>query len=393
MTKITQTYIDKLKPTGARFEKSLQFGLYIAVSAKGVKSYCYKYSDLKTKARRKKNIANANITSLEDACKMAISYNSLLKQGIDPFVIAKEQDDKAKLQKMTLCEIMGDWREVKGRHLSPKHLRDRISRFNNHLAPILGDLPIAEISLFKAREMIKPIYDEKAHIGEKIARDLREMGDYAVEMGILENNHLSLIKKAFPRPKVTHQPRIKAEELPQFMKDLIRSRMDYITRYLIEFQLLTMVRANEVVTAEWAHIDFINARWNIPPENMKMKKAHSVPLSTQALEILHELQKFTGHLRYIFAGHNDKNAHYSSNTANQAFKRLGYKGRMTPHGMRGLARTYLADKGVAFEVAESCLAHETGGSVSKSYNSSNYFEQRIAVMQLWGDFIEQCKKQ
>lgn len=187
---------------------------------------------------------------LSRALEMAFSFNRLLENGVEPFANMTETNDIIKIH--TLRDIVVDWRLIKGQHLSQKHLRDRMARFNNHLFPILGDFHIAEITLFKARELIKPIYDKAPHMGEKIARDLREMGDYAVEMGILENNHLNLIKKSFPRPKAKNNPCIKSEELPQFLQDLSHSKMDLQTRFLIEFQLLTMVRANEVVTAEWA---------------------------------------------------------------------------------------------------------------------------------------------
>lgn len=392
MQKFTQSYIDKLKPTGAEYEISLGFRLFVVVSAKGVKSYRYKYTNLTTKARKKKNIASADAMKLEQALEMAFSFNRLLENGLDPF--AKMTDTSNHIKSKTLRDIVDDWRQIKGQHLSQKHLRDRMARFNNHLFPILGDFSIAEITLFKARELIKPIYDKAPHMGEKIARDLREMGDHAVEMGILENNHLSLIKNSFPRPKAINNPCIKAEELPQFLQDLSLSKMDLQTRFLIEFQLLTMVRANEVVTAEWAHIDFKNACWNIPPENMKMKRAHAVPLSKQALDILQEQQKYSGHLRYIFPNRRDKNKHYSPNTANQAFYRaLGYKDRMTPHGMRSLASTYLEDIGAeSLEVIDACLAHCKKEATTKAYLRSNYYERRIKVMQLWGDYVEQCKK-
>jgi prophage CP4-57 integrase len=76
-------------------------------------------------------------------------------------------------------------------------------------------------------------------------------------------------------------------------------------------------------------------------------------------------------------------------TANTAIKRMGYAGRQTAHGLRGLARTYLAEQNTNHEHAEACLAHKTGGNVSLAYNHATYLEQRKAIMQKWGDFVEQ----
>ncbi|MDD7425033.1 MAG: hypothetical protein SOW21_07510 [[Actinobacillus] rossii] len=168
MHKFTQSYIDKLKPTGEQYEISLGFRLFVVVSAKGVKSYRYKYTDLTTKARKKKNIASADTMKLSQALEMAFCFNRLLDNGVEPFANMTETNDIIKTH--TLRDIVDDWRLIKGQHLSQKHLRDRMARFNNHLFPILGDFHIAEITLFKARELIKPIYDKAPHMGEKIAK-------------------------------------------------------------------------------------------------------------------------------------------------------------------------------------------------------------------------------
>lgn len=389
---LTKSQIFKIKGNGKKQRFSLGNKLFLFVQPSGKLSYRYCYISPITKLHKVKAIGDPLVMDLSEALSLALSYNAILKKGIDPIEQAQSKEEKAQLEKITLEEIAQDWQQVKGQRLSPKHLRDRLSRFKNHLFSILGRFPIAEIELFNARELIKPIYDKFPHMGEKVARDLRELGDHAVEMGILKSNHLNLIKKSFPRPKAKHNPCIKSEELPQFFKKLQYSNIHFQTRFFIEFLLLTMVRANELAQAEWTEIDFKNERWDIPAEKMKMNKPHSVPLSKQALEILFEMRKFSGNGRFIFPHRETPNKHCSANTANQAFYRaLGYKDKMTPHGMRSLARTYLADKGVSFEVAEACLSHETGGSVAKAYNRSSYFEQRIAVMQMWGDFVEQCK--
>lgn len=395
MTKkaLTQTQIRNIKGNGKIQRFSLGNKLFLFVQPSGKLSYRYCYRLPVTNVHKVKHIGDPLLMSLNEALSIALSYNLQLSQGIDPFEVAEKKANEEKKQQITLREIAEDWQITKGGSLQPRTLRDRIARFKRYLLPILGDVPISEIELADAREKIKPIYFKVPHIGEKVARDLRNLADHAVEMGILSANHLQLIKKSFPRPPAENNPCITPEELPEFLRTLNRSSLLIQTRLLIEFELLTMVRADEVVTAEWSEVDFSTSLWHIPKEKMKGgKKPHSVPLSRQALEVLKEMRNYTGHKQYIFAGRTVKNPHYSSNTANQAFKKLGYKDRMTPHGMRSLARTYLADQGVPFEVAEACLSHTVGSQVAKTYNKSTYLEQRKEAMQLWGDFVEQCKK-
>lgn len=393
MTKINQTFINKLKATGKEERYSLGHKLFLVMTPKGSKSYRYIYRLPDTKAIRKKNLGRADIISLEEALNMAISYNLSIAQGIDPLAQIQAEEKQLQLQKITLIEIAEDWHKTKGLRLSEAHLKDRLARFKNHLFPILGEYPISAITLFNARELIKPIANKAPFMAEKVARDLRELGNHAVEMGILSSNHLALIKQSFPRPKSKPNPCIKSHELPLFFKRLFESNVMLQTRLLIEFELLTMVRANEAASAEWTDIDFENKRWVISAEKMKMDKPHYVPLSTQAIEILRLLQQLNGNKKYVFVHRTDDNKHISSNTANQAFKRLGYKDVMTPHGMRSLAATYLEDIGAeAHEVINACLAHNEKSTTAKVYLRSNFYERRIPVMQIWGDYVEQCKR-
>jgi len=68
--------------------------------------------------------------------------------------------------------------------------------------------------------------------------------------------------------------------------------------------------------------------------------------------------------------------------------RMGYKGRMTGHGFRGLASTILHEQGYAHEHIELQLAHAPGNAVSAAYNHALYLEPRAKVMRDWTDFLE-----
>jgi integrase len=46
--------------------------------------------------------------------------------------------------------------------------------------------------------------------------------------------------------------------------------------------------------AKWEEIEFEKKEWRIPAERMKMRELHIVPLSTQSLDVLKELQIING---------------------------------------------------------------------------------------------------
>ena len=120
-----------------------------------------------------------------------------------------------------------------------------------------------------------------------------------------------------------------------------------------------MTRAGEASGARWDEIDFKKKIWVIPAERMKAREAHSIPLSIQAVILLKRLYAINGRFEYVFLKRGDNHAPMNPSSINMAIKRFGYHGRQTAHGFRGLARTWLAENGVNFELGEACLSQKT----------------------------------
>jgi integrase len=122
---------------------------------------------------------------------------------------------------------------------------------------------------------------------------------------------------------------------------------------------------------------------------MKMDTPHIVPLSRQSVEILRALSLLTGNRKLVFPGANDKHRPMSNNTILFALYRLGYKGRMTGHGFRGLASTILHENGFEDEHIELQLAHQKRNKVAAAYNHAKYLKQRKEMMQWWADYLDE----
>ena len=155
---------------------------------------------------------------------------------------------------------------------------------------------------------------------------------------------------------------------------------------------MTFVRTTELIEAKWGEFDLENARWDIPAERMKMRTPHIVPLARQALEVLEMLRDFTGCYEWIFPGDLNPAQPMSNNTILKALERMGYKGRMTGHGFRGLASTILHEQGYNHEHIELQLAHAPRNAVSAAYNHALYLEPRAKMMQDWADFLERTQR-
>ncbi|BEO07025.1 hypothetical protein SMQC13_47520 [Serratia marcescens] len=139
--------------------------------------------------------------------------------------------------------------------------------------------------------------------------------------------------------------------------------------------------------AQWQEIDLDNALWEIPSARMKMRRAHFVPLSTQAVAILNELKAYTGHYRFVFPGRADVNKSMSDACINQLLKRIGYHGRLTGHGFRHMMSTILHEQDFNTAWIEMQLAHVDKNAIRGTYNHAQYLEKRREMLQWYADFI------
>ena len=155
---------------------------------------------------------------------------------------------------------------------------------------------------------------------------------------------------------------------------------------------LTFVRTTELRGARWEEIDFDKAEWRLPATRMKMRELHIVPLSTQTLFVLKEIQAISGNREFLFPNRNNPQTFISENTLLYALYRMGYHSRATVHGFRATASTILNENGFRADVIERQLAHAERNKVRASYNHAEYLPERRQMMQKWGDYLESLGK-
>jgi integrase len=188
--------------------------------------------------------------------------------------------------------------------------------------------------------------------------------------------------------KTENFARVDVRDLPELLVKMDDYNGDALTRFALKLIAYTFERTSELIEAPWLEFDLDNARWVIPPERMKMATPHIVPLSCQSVEVLRALKLLTGNGKLIFPGANDKNISMSNNTILGALYRLGYQGRMTGHGFRGLASTILNESGFDEAHVELQLAHMKRNKVAAAYNHAKYLQQRTVMMQWWADYLD-----
>jgi len=149
------------------------------------------------------------------------------------------------------------------------------------------------------------------------------------------------------------------------------------------------LRPKEIRFLKWSYVDFEDGLIRIPAEDMKRGREHLVPIATQVLNQLQEIQKVTGYSQYVFPSERDSSKPMSKNVMTNRLRILGYPADvMSAHGFRSTASTLLHEKDWGHDVIEVQLAHLTGTATSRAYNRSLYLKERKEMMQDWANFLD-----
>jgi integrase len=225
----------------------------------------------------------------------------------------------------------------------------------------------------------------------RVHQYIRSVLNYAVAHELIEANPAIglLLNDIIPKRKTKNQERIDLKELPQLLRDMDAYDGHVLTRYALQLINMTFVRTKELIEAEWSEIDLVAGVWTIAPHRMKMKTIHLVPLSRQAVALLVQLRAITGGQRYLFPSIKGDGKTMSNNTILYALYRMGYRGRMTGHGYRGVASTALNEQGYDERHIELQLAHLTGNATQRAYDHAKHMIERTKMMQAWADYLDE----
>ena len=402
ITPLNNTKIDKAKPQQKEFTLSDGKGLYLLIKPNGAKLWRFNYYKPFTQPKKRALIGIGKYPdiSLQQARAIREEYLSLLAQNIDPATYRRQQEQTKKDELNNTYESVAwawfEYRKTK-KNFSADYQKDVESLIRRNLLPHFGHLPISQITAPLALKAFKQYQDEGKL--EKLKRSIQkhnEIMTYALHREIIQSNPTANISKEFDSPTVEHFKTIKPEDLSEFIYTLNHAQIQLQTRYLILWQLLTMTRPNEAATARYEDIDEKAKIWTIYIQKGIKEddkgRVHKITLSRQALALLREIKKLSGGKTYLFPSMKNPQSHVNTQTANSAIKRMGYKGKLVAHGLRAIASTYLNAKGYDSELIEVALSHMKSDRIKAAYDRGERLEQRFKLLQVWGDFIEECSQ-
>ncbi len=385
LNKLTDIAVRQAKPKEKSFKLADGGGLYLEVMPNGSKLWRLKYRLAGKEKRFALGIYPA--VSLTKAREDARKARVLIADGIDPVQSAREHQRQ---QRNSFDLLSEDWMA----HNSPRWAESTTEKhrhlFDKDILPFLGKRPVSAITRPELVEVVQRVEKRSAFdVARKVRQGLNQIFRFALAKGLIQYNPATdLDVIALPAPPVKHHPFIPFAEIPALLNAVAAARATILAKLSVRLLLLTGVRPGELRFAPWSEFDLDHALWLIPAKRMKMRRAHQVPLPTQAVEILRELHELTGHQPLLFPWWAGPDRPICENTVNNCLIRAGYKGRQDSHGFRHLLSTELNGRGYHRDWIERQLAHGDSDEIRATYNHATYLDQRRQMMQAWADEID-----
>ncbi len=389
---LTDIAIRKAKAGEKPVRLSDERGLYLEIAPGGGKWWRLKYR-FEGKEKRLSLGVYPDV-GLKEARERRDAARKLVADGVDP-------SENRKAQKAAKADRAANSFEVITREWFAKYSSqwvdyhgDRIlKRFERDIFPWIGDRPIADITAQEVLAVIRRIEGRGAV--ETAHRALSNCGQvfrYAVATGRAGRDPSGDLKGAIPPAQGGHMA---ATTEPLRLAEILRAMDGYegtlIVKCALRLAPLVFVRPGELRKAEWADFDLEAAEWRYIVT--KTKTQHIVPLCSQALEILRELQPLTGKGRFVFPSARSSARPMSDNAVLAAMRRMGIpKEEMSGHGFRAVARTILDEVlGVRPDFIEHQLAHAVRDPNGRAYNRTAHLAERRKMMQQWADYLDLLK--
>ena len=396
---LTDIKIRNLKEPG-KYSDHGRNGLYVYVSGTGCKSFRMAYL---FKGKRKDiTFGKYPAMTLNEARQKAIEARTLLERGIDPGEAKKEAKAadrrQAAEEAQTFRAVALEWF---AKHKVSESTRTRMrSWLEKELFPAIGSVPVARLERLQILEAVRRVAARgSVETARRIVWMVSQVMRYGRNCGYCKDNPADGLTEALPVPEGKHYPAIlDRQKIGRLLLAIDEYSGDASTWYALRLLPLVFTRSQELRGARWEEFDLDAGMWEIPGSRMKMKRPHLVPLSKQALAILHEMEVYRrGDL--LFPSRVSAAKPITGACLEKALERIlensGEEEKMVPHSFRKVASTFLNEgldgRLFRYDVIEAQLAHGEKNPIRGAYNEATYIPERKEMMAAWGAYLDKLK--
>ena len=403
---LTDAKIRTLKPSDKPFKVSDSHGLYLLVKPGGSRHWYLKYRISGKESRIALGAYPA--ISLSDARQQREGIRKMLALNINP-VQQRAAERGSRTPEKVFKNVALAWH--KSNRKWSQNTADRLlASLNNHIFPVIGNLPVSELKPRHFIDLLKGI-EEKGllEVASRTRQHLSNIMRHAVHQELIDTNPAANLGGVTTPPVRRHYPALPLERLPELLERIGAYHQGReLTRHAVLLMLHVFIRSSELRFARWSEIDFTNRVWTIPAtrepiigvrysgRGAKMRMPHIVPLSEQSIAILKQIKDITGNNELIFPGDHNPYKPMCENTVNKTLRVMGYdtKKDICGHGFRAMACSALMESGLwAKDAVERQMSHQERNTVRMAYiHKAEHLEARKAMMQWWSDYLEACRE-
>lgn len=298
-------------PPEKKFQRFNDGGcLYLEVSPKGSKRWFWKY----TLAGAEKRLAigsypTVTLSAARRERDLAKGNKSL---GTDPVQAKKVAKLKALIPAdETFKAVALEWHALKKDSWGQAHTVREERNLLKDLIPYLGQRRIGDIEPVELLTVIRKVEERGSiSVAHRVLTTAGAVWDHAVSTGRASRDISASLRSALK----THHPQhfaaiIEPVKFGELLRAIEGCQGSTVVRTALKLSPILFQRPGELRCATWSEFDLDNSTWTIPAKRMKRDKngkqignAHMVPLPTQAVEILRDLQILTGHGRLLTRG-------------------------------------------------------------------------------------------
>ncbi len=365
-------------------------GLALRITDKGARSWSVYFRLTDTTGRQKNlraTLGRYPSIGIAEARRMAREIRDQAAADIDPRKARAEAQTKAQVIAERLlfrnvaegyiaarCQREDSGTPKKG-HLKQGKDIDTIIR--RRLIPAWGDKLIPEIGRLDLRDVTRPLVAETPMAAHRLHEVAKALFYWSVNEGFLEASPFARMEapvKKYPRDRELKHPELKCVWAACEAKT-------YPFGPLVKLLALTLQRRNEVAGMQWPEIDLRKAQWTIPVERSKSERAHIVPLSKAAVQIIKGLPRYVGG-PYVFTTSSGMRPVSGFSKMKVVLDKAAKVTDWRLHDLRRTGRSEMARLKVDDVVAERILNHVPRGLI-KVYNRYQYLDEKREALNLW----------
>jgi integrase len=326
-----------------------------------------------------------------------LEARQLIAKGVDPSSERQERKQKRRVALAnTFNAVFNDWWENRQtKTLDPKSERRTKRLFDEDVLPVLGGIPIAEVTADQILAVLKRLQARGAiETSGRVRQKISEVFRRGIATGRCKTNMADVIKGELPTVKAKHHSALtKPKDVGQLMRAVDAYPSTTIVRAALLLSAWWFLRPGELRHCKWSELNWEENILEIPGERMKIGEPHIVPLCRQSRELLEDLYAHHKNGEYILPSPRSNQRPISENAVRVALRSMGYgNDDMTAHGFRATARTLL-DEALNYRIEwiEQQLAHTVRDAHGRAYNRTTHLPQRAEMMQAWADYLDELK--